>query len=56
MSNSDLETYLEKLEDFDSAMLVTRRGSEIRARPMSIAAVSRKGRLSFLTSVDSGKL
>lgn len=56
MSNSDLETYLEKLEDFDSAMLVTRRGSELRARPMAIASVTDAGRLAFLTSIDSGKV
>jgi general stress protein 26 len=56
MSNSELETYLKKLEEFDAAMLVTRRGPELRARPMAIARRSDSGRLAFLTSVESGKL
>jgi general stress protein 26 len=56
MTNSDLKQYLEVLDHFDSAMLVTRRGPELRARPMAIAKRHDDGRLSFLTSVDSGKL
>ena len=56
MEKSDLENYLEILESFDTAMLVTLRGNEVRSRPMAIADTSPDGRLWFLTSVESGKL
>lgn len=56
MRRSDLEHYLEVLKSFDTAMLVTQRGAEIRSRPMAIADTSADGRLWFLTSTDSGKL
>jgi general stress protein 26 len=56
MSHSDLENYLKRLKDFDSAMLVTRRGAELRARPMAIAECSEDGRVSFLTSIESDKI
>lgn len=56
VNQSDLERYLEIIKKFDAAMLVTRRGPELRARPMSIAKCSEQGRLSFLTSIESGKL
>jgi len=56
VNQSDLDKYLEIVENFDSAMLVTQRGSELRARPMAIARCSKRGRLSFLTSIESGKL
>jgi len=56
MKKSDLEHYLEVLTSFDTAMLVTLRGEEIRSRPMAIADTSPDGRLWFLTSVESGKL
>lgn len=56
MNKPELERYLEILENFDSAMLVTRRGSELRARPMDIAERANDGRVSFLTSIESGKI
>lgn len=56
MQQNDLEKYLELLESFDTAMLVTRRGNDIRSRPMAIADCSPDGRLWFLTNIESGKL
>jgi general stress protein 26 len=48
--------FLAILEDFDDAMLVTRRGEALRSRPMLIAESTDTGRLWFLSSATSGKL
>jgi general stress protein 26 len=56
MNKSNLAHYRELVDDFDTAMLVTKRGAELRARPMAIGSCDEDGRLSFLTSIDSGKL
>jgi general stress protein 26 len=56
MEKSDLENYLEILKSFDTAMLVTLRGEEVRSRPMAVADTSPDGRIRFLTSIESGKL
>lgn len=53
---SDREQYLDVLQSFDTAMLVTNRDGEMRSRPMAIADHSRDGRIWFLTSIESGKL
>lgn len=56
MNEEHLDKFIEILETFDTAMLVTRRGSELRSRPMAIADKTRDGRVWFVTSVDSAKL
>lgn len=44
------------LDEFDHVMLVTRRGDELRSRPMQIADHTDDGRIRFITRDDSGKL
>lgn len=56
MNNTDLEHYLEILQTFSTAMLVTIRDGELRSRPMAVADRSSDGRIRFLTSIESGKL
>lgn len=56
MQDDDRQEFIEVLRNFDSAMLVTRRDTELRSRPMAIAECTDDGRLWFVTSVDSGKL
>ncbi len=56
MTDSDLDTFLALLAEFDTAMLVTRRKGELRSRPMAIADTSPDGRIRFITRDDSGKL
>jgi general stress protein 26 len=56
MNKQDLESLSEVMEPFDTAMLVTQRGENIRSRPMAIAEASEDGHLWFLTSSDSGKI
>jgi general stress protein 26 len=56
MEHSELDKFHEIFEAFDTAMLVTKRGEELRSRPMAIADRAEDGRTWFLTSVDSGKL
>ena len=49
--------FYELLDEFDSAMLVTRtREGSLRSRPMNIARSERDGTLWFATSVESGKI
>lgn len=48
--------FIDVLESFDHAMLVTQRGSELRSRPMAVADRTDDGRVWFITSVDSAKL
>lgn len=48
--------FVDVLKSFDHAMLVTRRDSELRSRPMGIADATDDGHVWFITSVDSGKL
>ncbi len=56
MAEDHAGEFLEILESFDHAMLVTQRGSELRSRPMAIADRTGEGRVWFITSVDSAKL
>lgn len=56
MANDHMQEFIEILESFDHAMLVTQRDSELRSRPMAIADRTRDGRVWFITSVDSAKL
>lgn len=57
MPTTNIDEYLEIIESFDNAMLVTRSGSQLRSRPMAIANVRKEdGSVWFLTSIDTGKL
>lgn len=56
MPENDLETFIDLLRDFRTAMLVTLRKGELRSRPMAIADTKRDGRIRFITRDDSGKL
>lgn len=56
MNEEELRQFTDTLETFDTAMLVTQRGSELRSRPMAIADTTEDGRVWFITSIDSGKL
>jgi general stress protein 26 len=56
MNEQELKRFTEILETFDTAMLVTQRGSELRSRPMAIADTTGDGRVWFATSIDSAKL
>lgn len=56
MADDHMQEFIEILESFDHAMLVTQRDSELRSRPMAIADRTGDGRLWFITSVDSAKL
>jgi general stress protein 26 len=48
---------LELLQDFDTAMLVTRSpGGRLHARPMDIAEITETGELWFCSGLDSGKI
>lgn len=53
---NNMSEFLEILSDFDEAMLVTVRGSQLRSRPMAIADCTADGRVRFITRDDSGKL
>lgn len=52
----DLATFAALLGGFETAMLVTRHGADLRSRPMAIADASADGCLRFITRDDSGKL
>lgn len=56
MNEVDLGKFVDILRSFDTAMLVTRRGPELRSRPMQIADRTDDGRVWFVTSIDSPKL
>lgn len=56
MADDHMQEFIEILESFDHAMLVTQRDSELRSRPMAIADRTRDGRVWFITSADSAKL
>ena len=56
MADDHMQEFVEILDSFDHAMLVTQRDSELRSRPMAIADRTRDGRVWFITSVDSAKL
>lgn len=56
MHEKDLHDFIDVLQSFDHAMLVTRRGTELRSRPMAIADRTTDGHAWFITDVDSGKL
>jgi general stress protein 26 len=56
MNENDLKQFTEILKTFDTAMLVSRRDSELRSRPMQIADSAEDGHVWFVTNIDSGKL
>jgi general stress protein 26 len=56
MHEKELHDFIDVLQSFDHAMLVTRRGTELRSRPMAIADRTADGHAWFITDVDSGKL
>lgn len=56
MAQDEMQEFLDILESFDHAMLVTQRGAELRSRPMAIADRTAEGHVWFITSVDSAKL
>ncbi|HLT91081.1 MAG TPA: pyridoxamine 5'-phosphate oxidase family protein [Woeseiaceae bacterium] len=56
MDEQQLHEFIDVLNAFDYAMLVTRRGSELRSRPMGIADRTDDGHVWFITSIDSAKL
>lgn len=56
MAQDEMQEFLDILESFDHAMLVTQRGAELRSRPMAIADRTEEGHVWFITSVDSAKL
>jgi len=53
---TDMERFVDLLGRFDHAMLVTRRGSELRSRPMAVGGHTNDGRIRFITRDDSPKL
>lgn len=57
MAKSDRERLYDVLEEFDTAMLVTRAADgELRARPMAIADKEENGDVWFVTQIDSPKV
>ncbi|MBL9165763.1 MAG: pyridoxamine 5'-phosphate oxidase family protein [Planctomycetaceae bacterium] len=57
MSAAPDDKLRELLDDFDAAMLVTRRpDGALRSRPMAVAGFDADGTLWFLTQDDSGKI
>lgn len=55
--NEQIKDFYERLEEFDTAMLVTHAtDGELRARPMSMADVGENGELWFVTELDSAKV
>lgn len=56
MVDPNLKEMLEELGKFSTAMLVTRRGNELRSRPMAISGYDERGSVWFITNVDSSKL
>lgn len=56
MKENDLRQFTDILKTFDTAMLVTQRGRQLRSRPMQIADRTDDGRVWFVTSIDSAKL
>jgi general stress protein 26 len=56
MNERELKQFTEILATFDTAMLVTQRGRELRSRPMAIADRTGDGRVWFITNIDSAKL
>ena len=57
MTTASNDKLRELLDDFDAAMLVTRRpDGSLRSRPMAVADLDADGTLWFLTQADSGKM
>jgi general stress protein 26 len=56
MHTTDREKLANLLKHFSHAMLTTRRGEQLRSRPMAVMDAQPPGRLIFFTSVDSAKL
>lgn len=56
MSDTPRQHFQELLEDFSTAMLVTRTESgDLRCRPMTVADVSKDAEVLFVTSIHDGK-
>lgn len=56
MQNRTTEEFLADLEEFDTAMLVTRDGAHLRARPMQPHVGNADGSIRFLTSIRTHKV
>jgi general stress protein 26 len=57
MTTKATDTFYDKINDFDIAMLVTRAESgELRSRPMAVAGVQEGGGVYFVTSIDAEKV
>lgn len=56
MTQTNMEQFVDLLDRFDNAMLVTRRGPELRSRPMAVGGHTDDGRIRFITRDDSAKL
>jgi len=56
MPENEFKRFIEMLQSFDRAMLVSQRDGQLRSRPMQIGDVAEDGRIRFITRDDSGKL
>lgn len=56
MDNKTTEEFYDDLEDFDTAMLVTRDGDKLRSRPMKPYVGNPDGTIRFMTSRDTQKV
>lgn len=57
MTDTVRESFEEIIEEFDTAMLITRSASgELHGRPMHIAGHTEAAQLTFATSIKSGKI
>lgn len=56
MHSKTTEEFREDLEEFDTAMLVTRDGAHLRARPMQPHVGNADGSIRFLTSIRTHKV
>ncbi|WP_062227019.1 pyridoxamine 5'-phosphate oxidase family protein [Aureimonas frigidaquae] len=53
---TDTTQFWDMIEKFDTAMVVTRDGQELRARPMALKLSSARDLLLFITDLDSHKV
>ena len=56
MNQTQNEKFRERLEDFDTAVLITHAHGELRSRPMAIAGVDADCGMWFFTSKESAKV
>lgn len=56
MTDKEFDRFIELLDTFDHAMLVTLRNQELRSRPMVVADRTDDGRLRFVTRDDRATL